>query len=110
MPRAIGFYLEAIAHFTNGIGALTGLSESIQHARCELKLLLALGPTLSATHGWSSPRQNGLIARAEQLAQGLGADRERFDAVWGLWMINNTGDARDVARGITSELRRSQIS
>jgi hypothetical protein len=49
------------------------------------------------------PRQNGLIA-AEQLAQGLGADRERFDALWGLWMINNTGGAPDVARGITSEL------
>jgi predicted ATPase len=95
---------EAIAHLTNGIGALTGLSESIEHAWIELKLQLALGPTLSATHGWSSPEAERAYRRAEQLAQGLGADRERFDAVWGLWMINNTGNAPDVARGITSEL------
>jgi predicted ATPase len=95
---------EAIAHLTNGIGALTGLSESIQHAWSELKLQLALGPTLSATHGWSSPEAERAYRRAEQLAQGLGADRERFDAVWGLWMINNTGNAPDVALGITSEL------
>ena len=94
---------EAIAHLTNGIGALTGLSEH-PHAWSELKLLLALGPTLWATHGWSSPEAERAYRRAEQLAQGLGADRERFDALWGLWMINNTGGAPDVARGITSEL------
>jgi predicted ATPase len=38
------------------------------------------------------------------LAQELGADRERFDAVWGLWMIHNTGNEPEAALGITDEL------
>jgi predicted ATPase len=96
--------IEAIAHLTKGLGALTGLSETDERARSELKLQLALGPTLSATRGWSSPEAERAYRRAERLAQGLGADRERFDAVWGLWMIHNTGDAPEVAREITSEL------
>src|SRR5258708_35956049 len=49
----------------------------------------------------SGPKQ-GRISSVLQLAQGLGADRERFDAVWGLWMIHNTGDAPEAAREITS--------
>ena len=49
---------------------------------------LFLGPALSATHGWSAPEAERAYRRAEVLAQELGADRERFDAVWGLWMIH----------------------
>jgi class 3 adenylate cyclase/predicted ATPase len=95
---------EAITHLTKGLGALTGRPDSDERARSELKLQLALGPALSATRGWNAPEAERAYRRAELLAQGLGADRERFDAVWGLWMIHNTGDEPEIAREITSEL------
>jgi class 3 adenylate cyclase/predicted ATPase len=97
---------EAITHLTKGLEALNVLPESAERSRRELELQLALGPTLSATRGWSSPEAERAYRRAEELAQGLGADRERFDAVWGLWMIHNTGNAPEKARGITTELFR----
>jgi class 3 adenylate cyclase/predicted ATPase len=96
--------IEAITHLTKGLGALTALPESNDRRRSELKLQLALGPTLSATRGWSSAEAENAYRQAERLAQELGADRERFDAVWGLWMIHNTGDAPEVAQQITGEL------
>ena len=95
---------EAITHLTKGLGALTGLPKSEEADRSELEIQLSLGPALSATRGWSAPEAERAYRRAEVLAQGLGADRERFDAVWGLWMIHNTGNAPDVAREITGEL------
>jgi predicted ATPase len=96
--------IEAIAHLTKGLGALTALPETDKRAWSELELQLALGPALSATRGWSSPEAERVYRRAERLAQGLGADRERFDAVWGLWMVHNTGGAPEVAHEITGEL------
>jgi class 3 adenylate cyclase/tetratricopeptide (TPR) repeat protein len=95
---------EAITHLTKGLGALTGLPKSEEADRSELEIQLSLGPVLSATRGWSAPEAERAYRRAEVLARGLGADRERFDAVWGLWMIHNTGNAPDVAHGITGEL------
>jgi len=95
---------EGIAHFTRGIEALRTLPPTDAPSRVELDLLLSLGPTLSATHGWSAPEAERAYRDAERLARALGADRERFDATWGLWMIQNTGDAPELARGTTIEL------
>ena len=95
---------EAIAHLTKGIGALTGIPKSEATDRSELQMQLFLGPVLSATRGWSAPEAERAYRRAEVLAQELGADRERFDAVWGLWMIHNTGNEPVAALGITDEL------
>jgi predicted ATPase len=95
---------EAITHLTKGLATLTGLPESDEAYWNELKMQLLLGPALSATRGWSAPEAERAYRRAEMLAQRLGADRERFDAAWGLWMIHNTGNAPQVALGITAEL------
>ena len=95
---------EAITHLTKGLAALTELPKSEEAARSELDLQLSLGPALSATRGWSAPEAERAYRRAEVLAHNLGADRERFDAVWGLWMIHNTSNAPRVAREITGEL------
>jgi class 3 adenylate cyclase/predicted ATPase len=95
---------EAITHLTKGLGAITTLPESDKAFGNELKMQLLLGPALSATLGWSAPEAERAYRRAEMLAKRLGADREQFDAAWGLWMIHNTGNAPQVALGITSEL------
>ena len=95
---------EAITHLTKGLAALTELPESEETGRSELDLQLSLGPALSATRGWSAPEAERAYLRAEVLARKLGADRERFAAVWGLWMIHNTSNAPKVARGVTREL------
>jgi predicted ATPase len=95
---------EGIAHFTRGVEALRTLTPTDAPSRIELELLLALGPTLSATHGWSAPAAERAYSGAERLASALGADRERFDATWGLWMIQNTGDAPELARKTSIQL------
>jgi class 3 adenylate cyclase/predicted ATPase len=94
---------EAIAHLTKGLAALRGLPKS-EATRSELEIQLSLGPVLSATRGWSAPEAERAYRRADMLAQELGADRERFDAVWGLWMIHNIGSAPQVAHDVTGEL------
>jgi tetratricopeptide (TPR) repeat protein len=95
---------EAITHLTKGLEAITELPKNQRAVRGELDLQLALGPALSATRGWSAPEAERAYRQAESLAQELGADRERFDAVWGLWMIHNTGNAPKLAHEVTSEL------
>jgi predicted ATPase len=95
---------EAITHLTKGLAALTGIPNTEETVRSELEMQLSLGPALSATRGWSAPEAERAYRRAEALARELGADRERFDAVWGLWMIHNTGNAPKVAREVTGEL------
>jgi tetratricopeptide (TPR) repeat protein len=95
---------EAITHLTKGIEALVGLPRNQETSRTELDLQLALGPVLSATRGWSAPEAERAYRQAESLAQELGADRQRFDAVWGLWMIHNTGNEPKLAHAVTSEL------
>jgi hypothetical protein len=92
---------EAIGHLTKGLAALAGLPKVL---RSELGSQLSLGPVLSATRGWSAPEAERAYRPAEVLAQELGADRERFDAIWGLWMIHNTGNAPKLAHEFTSEL------
>jgi class 3 adenylate cyclase/tetratricopeptide (TPR) repeat protein len=95
---------EAIARLHKGLDALASLPSSEQVARTELEIQLSLGPTLSATRGWSAPEAERAYRRADVLARKLGADRQRFDAIWGLWMIHNTGNAPHLAHGITQEL------
>jgi predicted ATPase len=68
-------------------------------------LRLALGPALVATRGWSSAEAEATYRRALQLCEHLGQQRERFDVLWGLWLIHiGRLGSMGAARGLVDEL------
>jgi tetratricopeptide (TPR) repeat protein len=95
---------ESIAHFTKGIEALSRLPDSPQRDRQELSFRLALGPALIATRGWNSVDAEASYRRALALADRLGEQRDRFNALWGLWLTGGTRGALIEARKLASEL------
>ena len=78
--------IEAVAHLSRGIAGLKRLPETAERNRQELALQLALGPALMSTRGFVAPQTIGAYQRARALAEGLGDDRARFAAIWGLWL------------------------
>jgi class 3 adenylate cyclase/predicted ATPase len=96
--------IEAIAHLTEGIRALSKLGDTPWRTRHELRCQLALGPALLATRGWSTPEAAEAYRRARELCEKLGEDRERFAASWGLWLLHSTRGETRHAHELTKEL------
>jgi class 3 adenylate cyclase/tetratricopeptide (TPR) repeat protein len=94
---------ESVAHFTKGIDALARLPAAPQRDRQELRFRLALGPALIATRGWNSAEAEASYRRALTLCEELGEQRDRFDALWGLWLTVGTSDLRP-AQTLVTEL------
>jgi class 3 adenylate cyclase/tetratricopeptide (TPR) repeat protein len=86
--------VEAIAHLQKGIAGLAALPEGPDRDRQELTFQLDLGVALMATRGWNAPDANTAYRRADELAQRIGDDRQRFQATWGLWIRASNYDAR----------------
>ncbi len=100
--------IEAIAHLTRGIEALTGLAEAPERLRLELALQLALGPSLLANEGFSSVNGEAAYLRAQALAERLGDDRALFAAAWGRWMQISQGPlSGDAVAGLIKQLFRA---
>jgi len=85
-----------------GIAGLKSLPETIERNRCELDLLLALGPTLLNNLGFSSGVARAAYQRAGELADRLDDDRARFAASWGQWLT--TAHSFDLRRQHLAEL------
>jgi class 3 adenylate cyclase/tetratricopeptide (TPR) repeat protein len=96
--------VEAIAHLRKGIAGLAALPEGPDRDRQELTFQLDLGVALLATRGWNAPDANSAYRRADELAQRIGDDRQRFQATWGLWM--GEGGNYDTRRAFIAELFR----
>jgi class 3 adenylate cyclase/tetratricopeptide (TPR) repeat protein len=94
---------ESVVHFTKGIDALANLPATSQRDRQELRFRLALGPALIATRGWNSAEAEASYRRALTLCEALGEERDRFDALWGLWLTGGTSELR-TARTLVKEL------
>jgi predicted ATPase/class 3 adenylate cyclase len=95
---------EAITHLMRCVEVLERLPDTPERARRELTCQLALGPALLATRGWSALQAVNAYRRARDLAEQLGEDRERFNALWGLWLFHTTRGEIEVAAGLTDEL------
>lgn len=84
--RAISNSANAIAqeHLQQGLKIAARLPDNVERAAFELKLLLLLGPLVSAARGNASREVGGLYKRALQLCE-RAADRDaRFPAYFGL--------------------------
>jgi tetratricopeptide (TPR) repeat protein len=119
LDKAVGYWLkagrravqrsanvEAIVHLRKGIAGLTALPDSPDRDRQELAIQLDLGLALYLTCGWNAPDAKCAYERACELAQRLGDDRRRFQAVLGLWTGNTSRNSYDVGRNFSVELFR----
>ena len=83
-------HVEAIAHLQRGLALLASLPETAARNAREIELQLALGLSLLTVKGMGSPEMAEAYARARQLAEQHGNDRQLFQALFGSW-INNSG-------------------
>jgi predicted ATPase len=77
---------EAIEHYQRALQLLTELPDSHERTQREIALNIALGPHLLASQGWGAPAAEKVYRRAQALCDTIGATRELFTALWGLWM------------------------
>ena len=82
-------YVEAIAHFNNGLEALAPLPETPSRLEQELTLQLALATALQATGGIRARGLEPVYSRARELCQQLGDTRQLFPVLMGLWFCNH---------------------
>jgi DNA-binding SARP family transcriptional activator/predicted ATPase len=80
-------HTDALAYFTQALESLGTLVPGAGRDREELALRLALGPALQATRGHAAPEVEQNYARARQLADEAGAPVQRFQALWGMWLV-----------------------
>ena len=77
--------LEAIDHFKMALEMLQLQPEDTLRTRKELELLIALGPALMATKGYTAEEVERTFARARKLCQNLGETPQLFNVLRGLW-------------------------
>jgi DNA-binding SARP family transcriptional activator/predicted ATPase len=97
-------HTDALSYFTQALELLAKLGPG--HARDleELSLRLALGPALQTTRGYATPEVEQNYARARQLADEIGAPVQRFQALWGMWLVASHRASADTALELGREL------
>lgn len=95
---------EAAGHLRVGLAALEEAHDLPHADALELRLLLALGTALHATEGYASEGAGAASERARALAERVGADDERFQAAWNLWVYHVQHARIEAARTVADEL------
>jgi class 3 adenylate cyclase/tetratricopeptide (TPR) repeat protein len=91
-------HLEAIGHFERGLSALTAQPEGPARDGREIELQLARGLSLFTAKGYVSAEAAEAYARARELAERRGNERQLFTAVFGLW-ISSVGTGQLITSG-----------
>jgi tetratricopeptide (TPR) repeat protein len=86
-------YVEALGHLERGVVLLRPLSASAARATQEIELQLAIGLCSITVKGMSAAAVGEAYARANELAQECGDERQLFQALYGLWQ-HNSGSSR----------------
>ncbi len=79
---------EALLRFGHALNGLASLAPSMERARRELSLQLALGSTQVAAHGFAAPDTGAAYMRARELCEELGEVREAFPVLYGLCLYH----------------------
>jgi predicted ATPase len=77
---------EAIEHYRRALQLLTGLADSHERTQLEISLNIALGPHLLSSEGFGASAAEQVYRRAQDLCDRIGATRDLFAALWGLWL------------------------
>ena len=88
----------AIEHYRRALHLLARLPDSRERTQQEISLNIALGPLLLACEGFGAPAAEQAYKRAQELCEHIGATRELFTALWGMWLFilghGNMDDAK----------------
>ncbi|HVE87281.1 MAG TPA: AAA family ATPase, partial [Myxococcales bacterium] len=76
---------EAEHHFGNALKLLRADPRAAQMARREFQLLIAMGASVMATHGYASAEVRDTYARARELCKDAGGSKELVTALLGIW-------------------------
>ncbi|MFN8642324.1 MAG: adenylate/guanylate cyclase domain-containing protein [Candidatus Binatia bacterium] len=96
--------IEATSHLRKGLALLPELGDEPARRRRELELLIALGPVLVGTHGYSNPEVEQVYARARELCEQLGGDaRLRFTVTSGLLLFHQSRAELAICLELTGE-------
>jgi predicted ATPase len=82
-------HLEGVAHLRKGLEGLATLPDTPARLQHELDLLTLLGSALTRTSGPGSSAVEQVYTRARELCQQVGAPRQLFPVLWGLWRVAN---------------------
>jgi len=89
-----------LEHYRRALQLLAGLPDSRERTQQEISLNIALGPLLLACEGFGAPAAEKAYKRAQELCERVGATRELFTALWGLWLYvlghGNLDDAKKI--------------
>jgi class 3 adenylate cyclase/tetratricopeptide (TPR) repeat protein len=99
-------HVEALGHLDRGLDVLRSLPASAAREAQEIELHLALGLCSITVKGMSAAVVGEAYGRAHELAQQRGDDRQRFQALYGLWQhASGSGRILD-ARPLSQRLLR----
>jgi tetratricopeptide (TPR) repeat protein len=76
---------EAEHHFGNALRLLRADPRAQQMAKRELSLLIAMGASVMATHGYASPEVRDTYGRARELTKAAGGSKDLVTALLGIW-------------------------
>ena len=94
----------AIEHYRRALHLLAELPDSRERTQQEISLNIALGPLLLACEGFGAPSAEKAYKRAQELCESIGATRELFTALWGLWLYVLGAGPLDDAKKISERL------
>ena len=97
-------YLEAIAHFEQGLGLLHSLPESPVRNGREIELQLALGLCTFSAKGAVAAKP--AYARADELAETSGDPQQRFEGLYGVWQSTMVSGGLAAASPLSERLLR----
>jgi class 3 adenylate cyclase/tetratricopeptide (TPR) repeat protein len=95
---------EAIQHLQRALDLLATRPHSPERDREELDLQIELGSAAMASQGWGSSVGARGYARARELCLAVGAERELFPILWGVWMMHLQRAELTKGREIAAEL------
>jgi predicted ATPase len=97
-------HVEAIAHLERGLGLLGSLPETPARDAREIELQLALGVSSITVKGMTSPVVRQIYARAHELAERDGDERQLFQALYGRWQNIASSGMLVAARPLSDKL------
>ena len=102
--RSRSAYSEAQNHLNKALVLLRQLPLTPERMEREAVLLIGLGGTFQATHGWGAKQAEEAFSEARILLQNLGKDARLFAALWGLWLFDWGRGFLDEARELVNDL------